>query len=149
MKMKKTDIGVVAVFYIICAFFYAMTAELPDDSKTYPFFTIGLLFALTTMYVIKMIISAKKHGVEGGAKESFEGFMPLQFAVCFALVCVYLGLMYVAGFYIATIVFMIAALLYLRVPILHTAIAVVAINLLVYVAFTQFLGVKLPGGMLF
>lgn len=149
MKMKKTDIGVVAVMYIISGTFYAMCMKLPDESQTYPLFTIGLLFSLTTLYVINMIIKARKFGTESGVEESFKGFLPVQFSVSVALILVYLGMMYVLGFYISTIIFMLAALLYLRVPILHTAIATVGLNLLVYVAFTQFLGVKLPQGILF
>ena len=41
---------------------------------------------------------------------------------------------------------MAAVLLYLRVPLLHSAIAIVAIVALVYFAFGKFLGVKLPIG---
>ena len=92
---------------------------------------------------------AKKHGVESGVDKVFEGFQIVQFFVCLALVIVYLLMMKFLGFFVATIVFMIAALLYLGVPKVHTAIAVVAINLLVYFAFVQFLGVKLPAGLLF
>ena len=66
MKMKKTDIGVVAFMYAVCAFFYACSSKLTAESKTYPMFTIALLFALTTLYLIQMIISARKFGVESG-----------------------------------------------------------------------------------
>ena len=55
MKMKKTDIGVVAFMYAVCAFFYAYSSKLTAESKTYPMFTIALLFALTTLYLIQMI----------------------------------------------------------------------------------------------
>ena len=53
------------------------------------------------------------------------------------------------GFFSATTVFMLACLLYLKVPLLHTAIAVVVMNLLIYLAFVKFLGVRLPAGLLF
>ena len=39
-----------------------------------------------------------------------------------------------------------AVLLYLKVPYLHSAIAIVAILALVYFAFGKFLGVRLPVG---
>ena len=149
MKMKKTDIGVVAVMYAICAGFYAATVKLSEESQTYPTFTIILLFGLTTLYLLQMLIAAKKHGVESGVQEVFEGFRPLQFFVCLGAVLLYLLMMNYLGFYISTIVFMLAVLLYLRVPVLHTVISVVAINLLVYLAFSLFLGVKLPVGILF
>ena len=108
-----------------------------------------MLFGLTTLYLAQMILNAKKHGVESGVDKVFDGFQIVQFFVCLALVIVYLLMMKFLGFFVATIVFMIAALLYLGVPKVHTAIAVVAINLLVYFAFVQFLGVKLPAGLLF
>ena len=146
MKMQKTDIGVVVVMYAICAFFYSMTVKLSEDSQTYPLFTIALLFGLTTLYLIQMLFRAKKYGVESGRDKVFAGFKPLQFFVCVALVFVYLILMKYFGFYISTVVFMLAVLLFLRVPVLHTIIVVVAINVLVYLAFTMFLGVKLPVG---
>ena len=146
MKMQKTDIGVVVVMYAICAFFYSMTVKLSEDSQTYPLFTIALLFGLTTLYLVQMLVRAKKYGVESGVDKVFAGFKPLQFCVCVALVFVYLILMKYFGFYISTVVFMLAVLLFLRVPVLHTIIVVVAINVLVYLAFTMFLGVKLPVG---
>ena len=36
MKMKKTDIGVVAFFYLVSAYFYSQTVKLPESSQTYP-----------------------------------------------------------------------------------------------------------------
>lgn len=149
MKMKKTDIGVVGFMYAVCAFFYVYSFDLKADSKTYPLFTIGLLFGLTTLYLVNMIIAARKYGVESGAEEVFEGFMPKQFIVSIALTIAYFFMMKYLGFFVATTVFMVACLLYLRVPVLHTAVAVVAINALIYVAFILFLGVKLPKGLLF
>jgi len=149
MKMKKTDIGVVGFMYAVCAFFYVYSFDLKADSKTYPLFTIGLLFGLTTLYLVNMIIAAKKFGVESGVDEVFEGFMPKQFFVSLALTIVYFVMMKYLGFFVATTVFMAATLAYLKVPALHSVIAIVAIDLLIYLAFVEFLGVKLPKGLLF
>ncbi len=147
--MKKTDIGVVVFMYAVCAFFYVHMLQLQINSQTYPRFTIVLLFGLTTLYLLQMLINAKKHGVESGVDKVFDGFVAVQFFVCLALVIIYLLMMKFLGFFVATVVFMIAALLYLGVPKVHMVIAVIAINLLVYFAFIQFLGVKLPAGLLF
>ena len=149
MKMKKTDIGVVGFMYAVCAFFYVYSFDLKKGSEVYPLFTIALLFGLTTLYLVNMIIAAKKHGVESGASEIFEGFQPVQFIVSAVLTIVYFFMMKYLGFFVATTVFMVASLLYLKVPVLHTAIAIVCIDLLIYLAFIQFLGVKLPQGLLF
>lgn len=149
MKMKKTDIGVVAFMYLVCGFFYAYSFQLTEESRSYPLFTIILLFFLTTLYLIQMIIAARKFGVESGKEEVFAGFKPMQFFVSLGLTIVYFFMMKYLGFFTATIIFMAASLLYLKVPLLHSAIALVAVNLLIYFAFVKFLGVKLPSGLLF
>lgn len=149
MKMKKTDLGVVGFMYAVCAFFYVYSFDLADGSETYPRFTILLLFGLTTLYLVQMIMAARKFGVESGKEEVFAGFKPVQFFVSLALTVVYFLMMKYLGFFTATIVYMFAGLLYLRVPVLHSVITVVAINLLIYLAFVEFLGVRLPAGLLF
>ena len=147
--MKKTDIGVVGFMYAVCAFFYVYSFQLSATSKTYPIFTIALLFCLTTLYLIQMIISARKFGVESGAQEVFAGFKPVQFVVSLALTAVYFFMMKYLGFFSATVIFMFASLLYLRVHIVPALVSVVVMNLLIYFAFVKFLGVRLPSGLLF
>ena len=149
MKMKKTDIGVVAFMYAVCAFFYAYSYKLTEESKTYPMFTNALLFALTTLYLVQMILSARKFGVESGADEVFAGFKPVQFIVSIVLTLVYFLMIKYLGFFSATIIFMFASLLYLKVHIVPAVISVLVMNLLIYFAFVRFLGVKLPSGLLF
>ena len=147
--MKKTDIGVVGFMYAVCAFFYVYSFQLSATSKTYPIFTIALLFCLTTLYLVQMIISARKFGVESGAQEVFAGFKPVQFVVSLALTAVYFFMMKHLGFFSATVIFMFASLLYLRVHIVPAVVSVVVMNLLIYFAFVKFLGVRLPSGLLF
>ena len=76
MKMKKTDIGVVAFMYAVCAFFYVYSFELSDSSKSYPRFTIALLFGLTTIYLFQMILNARRFGVESGVDRFIRGAFP-------------------------------------------------------------------------
>ena len=149
MKMKKTDIGVVVFMYAVCAFFYAYSSTLSDCSKTYPLFTITLLFGLTTLYLIQMILAARKFGVESGVDKVFAGFKALQFILSLVLTIAYFFMVKYLGFFTATTIFMIASFIYLKVPVLHSIIALVAMNLLIYLAFVQFLGVRLPTGLLF
>ena len=133
--MKKTDIGVVVFMYAVCAFFYAYSYKLTEESKTYPMFTIALLFALTTLYLVQMIINARKFGVESGADEVFAGFKPVQFIVSIVLTLVYGDKR--------------RNYMYLKVHIVPAFISVLVMNLLIYFAFVKFLGVKLPSGLLF
>ena len=94
MKMRKTDLGVVAFMYLVCAYFYSQTIQFKADSQTYPMFTIILLFALTTLYLLQMVVAAKKHGVESGVKEVFKDFQPAQFFVCLLGSILYVVLMH-------------------------------------------------------
>lgn len=146
--MKKTDIGVVAFIYAVCVLFLVMTLRLPAAAQTYPLFIIILLAALTTLYVVQMIRGAKKRGVTTGL-EDFEGFLPKQFFPVLGMVVLYLVVMYFAGFYIATLVFMAVCLLFLKVPKWQILLSTAVILALVYCAFTLFLKVKLPVGLLF
>lgn len=148
MKMKKTDIGVVAFMYAVCAFFYVYSFDLSESSKSYPIFTIVLLFGLTTLYLVQMILTAKKYGVESGTDSVFAGFLPKQFILSVVLTLAYVFLVDVLGFFTATTLFMIASFVYLKVPVLHSVIALVSMDLLIYLAFVLFLGVRLPAGIL-
>ena len=96
-----------------------------------------------------MILAARKYGVESGVDTVFAGFKALQFTLSLVLTIVYFFLVKYLGFFSATTIFMIASFIYLKVPVLHSVIALVAMNLLIYLAFVQFLGVRLPAGILF
>ena len=146
--MKKTDIGVVAFIYAVCVLFLVMTLRLPAAAQTYPLFIIIMLAALTTLYVAQMLRAAKKSGVTSGL-EDFEGFLPRQFFPILGMVVLYLVVMYFAGFYIATLMFMVVCLLFLKDPKWQILLSTAVILVLVYCAFTLFLKVKLPVGLLF
>ena len=144
--MKKTDIGVVLFMYAVCGYFYYHMTKLKASSQTYPKFTIYLLFGLTTLYLVQMLVAAKKHGVESGVDVVFKDFQPAQFFVCLLAAILYLVCIYFFGFYISTVIFMAVVLLYLKVPPLYAAITIVVIVGLIYFAFQRFLGVKLTVG---
>ena len=99
------------------------------------------------MYLVQMLLQAFKNGVHKGKDEAFKNFLPAQFFVTLGLVVLYVVMINFIGFYIATFIFMVALLLYLKVPKLHLVITVVAIMLLIYLAFGLFLKVKLPEGV--
>ncbi|MCR5347741.1 MAG: tripartite tricarboxylate transporter TctB family protein [Fretibacterium sp.] len=146
--MKKTDIGVCAVMYSVCLFFLTMTLQLPKAAQIYPLCIIVLLAALTTLHVINMVIAALRQGVTSGL-EDFKDFLPAQFFPIFGMVMVYLALMPWVGFYLSSALFMLGALLFLRVKWWQILLAGIVLLALVYGAFTVFLGVRLPAGQLF
>ena len=147
--MKKTDIGVVGFMYAVCVFFFILSRDLKKEARIYPVCIIILLFLLTTGYLIKMLLDAKKYGVTSGVDEIFEGFQAKQFFVILGLLLAYLAGMYFLGFYITTAVLMVACLLFLKVPKWQILLSTAVIMGLVYGAFVLFLKVKLPSGLLF
>lgn len=147
IHMKKSDIGVCIAMYSVCAFFLYMTLQLPKAAQIYPLCVIALLAALTTLHVFNMIRSAIREGITSGL-ESFKDFVPSQFFIILAMIIAYLALMPYLGFYISSILFMSACLIFLRVKLWQIVLAEVSVIALVYCAFTLFLEVRLPSGTL-
>ena len=145
--MKKSDIGVCLAMYAVCGFFLYMTLQLPKAAQIYPLCVIALLAALTSLHVIGMIRGALREGVTSGL-ESFKDFLPSQFFALLVMIMLYIAVMPYLGFYAASILFMTASLLFLRVKLWQIILAELAIFVLVYCAFTLFLEVRLPVGEL-
>ncbi|MBR1603806.1 MAG: tripartite tricarboxylate transporter TctB family protein [Synergistaceae bacterium] len=146
--MKKTDIGVCAVMYAVCAFFMYETLHLPEEAQIYPMCIIAALAALTSLQVFNMFKAAKRGEVTSGL-EDFKEFVPSQFFALLYMIIGYLALMYCVGFYISSLIFVAAVLLFLKVKLWQIIVVELALLLLVYFAFTMFLGVQLPEGVLF
>ena len=147
--MKKTDIGVVAFMYGICVWFLLMNRSLPADAQIYPKFIIAVLGGLTTLYLIKMLITAKKEGVTNGFPELFKGFLPKQFFPILGMAIGYLAALYLIGFYPATLIFMILVLWFMNIRPLTIGITTAAIMALVFVTFNVVLKVSLIKGLVF
>ena len=145
--MKKTDVGVCLAMYGVCAFFLYMTLQLPKSAQIYPLCVISLLAALTTLHVVNMVRGAIREGVTSGL-EDFTNFVPVQFFTLLGMIVLYIAAMPYLGFYVSSIVFMAASLLFLRVKVWQIVLAEIAIFVLVYCAFTLFLEVRLPAGSL-
>lgn len=145
--MKKTDIGVVAFMYAVCLSFLVMTLKLKPRTQTYPLFIITVLAVLTTLYLVQMVMRAKRVGVTSGL-EDFKGFIPGQFFPVLAMVIGYLAVMYLAGFWISTAVFMLVCLSFLKVKMWQSLLSASVIVGMVYCAFSLFLRVRLPAGIL-
>lgn len=147
--MKKSDIGVIAIMYAICAFFFSMTVELPEEAQTYPLCLLAGLATLNTLYLARCLLRLRREGFSDDLPQIFKGFLGGQFFLV-ALCCIgYMALMYVVGFYAAGIIYLAGVMLLLRVPRLHVLLSVGVLALLIYAVFTLFLKVPLPAGILF
>ncbi len=147
--MKKSDLGVIAFLYLVGFSFLKWTFDLPDAAQTYPLFLVCTLLFLTTLYtVVQLVKYFKTRTVENDIAKNFANFIPGQFfGVVFACIA-YLVLMRLIGYYIASLIFLIGCMLFLRVKLTYIAITTVVMVVLVYVVFSWFLKVPLPAGTL-
>ncbi len=150
VRMKRSDIGVTALVYAFTLFFLYMTLKLPPDAQTYPLCLITGLLVLNTCYLGRCLWQLRRRtGIRNDLPELFAGFQWGQFAfICLGCV-VYMLLMHVAGFYVASICYLVGTLAFLRVPRWHIVLTVVVMAALIYAVFTLFLKVPLPVGLLF
>lgn len=146
--MKKSDIGVVVVMYAICLLFFTMTRQLKATAQIYPLCLIGALFLLNTLHLLRCVISLRKEGFINDFPEIFKDFMARQFFVVIAASIGYMILMYVAGFYLSSIIYLVGVQWFLGVPKIPLCITVVSMAVLIYAVFSLFLKVPLPVGML-
>ena len=59
------------------------------------------------------------------------------------------AVLFLAGFYIASVAYLVGTMLFLHVPVRHLVITVGVLAVMIYAVFTLFLKVPLPVGLLF
>lgn len=147
--MKKSELSVVIFMLGFCAFFFYETLQLPPAAQSYPKFVIGLLTVLTLMQLVKMGVSSHGHyKVVNDLPEVWKGFLSRQFFTFFFGCIGFFVLMYLVGFYLAAIIYLVGMMHYFRIAGKYMAITVVVLMVLIYVVFSEFLAVPLPDGML-
>lgn len=116
---------------------------IPDVSKGYPMFLMGVGYLMTIILLIKSVLNMRHEEVQDSkAMEQAKTIVPY----CF-MILAYLLLMSRIGFIISTIGFMIASLVYLRLKNKVVMIGLaVGMTALVYLVFTNVLVVILPKG---
>lgn len=148
--MKKSDIPVVCIIYAIAIAFLIMTLKLPEAAQVYPMVLISALILVNTLYLIRTFLHYRQnHHIENDYPIVFSGFLPLQFFGVFISIGLYLVLMYFCGYYLATVLYLIGSLLFLKVPMKYNLMTVVVMIVMVAVVFSYFLKVPLPAGLLF
>lgn len=148
--MKKSDIPVVCIIYAIAIVFLIMTLNLPEAAQVYPMVLISALIFVNTLYLIRSFLCYRQdHRVENDYQIIFHGFLFKQFFVVLLSIVGYLGLMYLFGYYVSTVVYLAGTLMFLKVPVRYNLATVVVMAVMVAVVFSYFLKVPLPAGLLF
>lgn len=153
--MTRSDLGVILMIYATCFFFLYMTLQLRAAAQIYPLCLIAGLAILNTLYFGKCFykyLQAKREqglGILNDLPEIFSGFLPRQFFFVVCACIAYLALLNWLGFYLAGLIYLAGAMLWLQVKPLQIVITIIVLGLLVYGVFTLFLSVPLPKGYLF
>lgn len=148
--MKRSDFPVVSIIYAIGLAFLIATIQLPEAAQTYPLVLISALLFLNTLYLIRSFLSFRRaQRIENDMPVIFHGFLFKQFAGVFVWCVAYLVMMYILGYYLSTVLFLVGSLLFMRVNIMHIAMTTVVLGVMVWAVFSQFLHVPLPVGVLF
>ena len=109
--MKKSDIYICGFMYAFSFFFLYLTQSFPLGARHYPHFVIGLLLILTSVRVGQMVRDYRREKTsENDMPVLFDGFMPKQFWTMFAAFILYFVMMYLVGFYPASLVYLLFCL---------------------------------------
>ena len=147
--MKKSELSVVVFMLAFCAFFFYETIQLPPLAQHYPLFVIGLLAFLTILKFINMFLAyMKDKKIIDDFSTVWASFLPKQFSTMFLGFLGFFGLMYFLGFYVASLAFLLYALVFFKIPRKYIALTLVVMLVIVYAVFTWFLNVPLPAGVI-
>lgn len=145
MKKSLPDIIISIVLLGFLASLAVQLPQIPDVSRTYPTILIVVAIIMTVGLLLKSVLRYKHDEmVETNVVSQLKIILPF----CLMIIA-YLILMGYLGYIISTVVFMIAALCYLR---MKNKIAVIvlalAMTIIIYYVFTNYLIVVLPVGKL-
>lgn len=145
MKKSLPDIIISIVLLGFLASLAVQLPQIPDVSRTYPTILIVVAIIMTVGLLLKSVLRYKHDEmVETNVISQLKIILPF----CLMIIA-YLILMGYLGYIISTVVFMIAALCYLR---MKNKIAVIvlalAMTVIIYYVFTNYLIVVLPVGKL-
>lgn len=144
MKKSFPDILISIGLIAILSVFASQISSVPAEAKGYPLFIMGLGYVLSIALLIRSVNRYRKEEKE--PKPDLKNQIVMVF-VYIIMIAAYLYLINFCGYILATVIFMVVSLLYLRLP---SKIALILISIittvLLYYVFTRFLNVTLPRG---
>ncbi len=142
-QSKIIDYTLYAFFYVASLVFIFNTNDFEGNAANYPRAIAAMVILLTTILVLKEL-----RGKATASKQ--EDTVTKKLYISSILSVLYVGLVAVAGYFIATPIFVISMTQLLGFKKLKaTIITCIVLELIVYLAFKVALGVPVPSGMLF
>ena len=143
MKKCLPDIIISIVLLGFLASLAMQLSEIPDVSRNYPTILIAVAALMSGFLLVKSVLKYKTAEV---VETNVVGQLKIILPFCLMIVA-YLILMGYLGYIISTVVFMIAALCYLRMKNkIAVVILALAMTIVIYFVFSKYLIVVLPFG---
>lgn len=142
--MKKLEIKLGLVIMLISLMYYYLTYSLPEKVVLYPRFVAILLFTFSLMFLIQTAVTEYKDSVS-----PFQGIYWRQLIFVLAMSMMYIMLINVLGFFLATSLYVVVTMRGLKIKILNAVLSTIGVNAALYGIFVFFLNVPLPTGILF
>ena len=109
-----------------------------------------MIFILNTIYLAVALWRWKvKKLFKDDLEHLYDGFIARQFFTVMVGAALYVALIYWLGYYVASILYMAAALALLKVKAKWIAVVIISLLVVIWLVFTLFLKVPLPVGQLF
>jgi putative tricarboxylic transport membrane protein len=150
MNVKKIDISVGACLSVlsVAIYLYAETYKGSGVSNygpnVFPQFLAVMLFITSIMLIVNAVKGKSQTDLEG---INLKGFIRTSITVGISIV--YLIVMQFIGFFVATLIFLYSMITYLgQKSLLTRIISSVAVSIIVYFIFKDFLKIPLPSGYL-
>ena len=135
---RHQDISIGIVILIFCAFFIYLSLQLENGSAMMPLILLGLMAFLGVIILLDGIRKTRQATAEKPV-EPFLTFQNLKVpCLMFLQIGIYILLFFLVGYYVATAVFLLAAMRYLKQKSWPTIIIVSAC----FIAFTYFFLVR-------
>lgn len=142
--MKKLEIRLGLFVMAISLAYYFLTFTLPESVVLYPRMVAILLFAFSVIFLIQTAMTEYKDSAS-----PFKGIYWRQLIFVLAMSLVYILLINVMGFFVATSLYIVVTMLGLKIRLLNAVISTLAVDAALYGIFVFFLNVPLPEGILF
>ena len=148
MKALHSDLVIGLVMLLFSIAFYSLSAQMPADPAVFPKLIL-VTFAVFSLFIvwtgIAKTLASKKQGTQHLAVfENIRG--PI---VTFVALCIYVALISVLGFFVASSLTAVFFMLYFGVKsYLQVLLVLVIMNTFIYMLFVWQLRISLPTGLL-
>lgn len=143
--MKKYDKILTLGLFILEAFYFLLIKQLPEKAAKYPYFVLGLLFALTLLLAFNSFFRKSE---EDNEDNKFKDMKKGQFFFIIIVSAIYIFLIDIVGFFTTTFVYLLVVMLGLKNSVKWTIVTSIIFPIFIYLVFVTFLKVPVPKGFL-